>query len=169
MRPPSSQKPPAGMLQLNCAPDSQTSALMRGIVYESQLFEILMKKLFPGLLFASLTMLLFSAYPAFAQSSSELQGDWRFTVNQAPWEYSRGVITFEKSGDAWSGTILFHVNREVSVEEISIDGDEVRFELIVDGYDVRTVFTVQEEELAGIVYTIDGNMPFRANRVESEE
>lgn len=128
-----------------------------------------MEKLFSATLFATLIMFLFSVQPSSALSSSDLDGDWRFTVNQAPWEYSRGVITFEKSGDAWIGTILFHVNREVVVEEISMDGDEVRFELIVDGYEIRTVFAVQENEMAGIVYTIDGNMPFRANRVEAEE
>jgi hypothetical protein len=39
----------------------------------------------------------------------------------------------------------------------------------VDGYDARIVFTVEENEISGHAMTIEGNMPFTANRETSEE
>lgn len=128
--------------------------------------EIAMKKVLIHTLAITFSLSLISFGTTFAQSSSGLEGDWNFSVNQAPWEYSRGVVTFAEGEESWSGTILFHVNREVTVDEILVNGDEIRFSLIVDGYDVRTVFTLQDGELSGMVYTIDGNMPFRASRAE---
>ncbi|TVQ66587.1 MAG: hypothetical protein EA360_05220 [Balneolaceae bacterium] len=104
-----------------------------------------------------------------AQTASTLEGDWQFSVNQAPWEYSRGVVAFVKDGDLWTGKILFHVNREVAIEEVAVEGAEIRFDVTVDGYDVRAVFTRDGDDLSGIVYTIEGNMPFRANRATEEE
>ena len=92
-------------------------------------------------------------------------GSWAFNVNQAPWEYNRGTITFEEGENGeLTGQVLFHTGQQLTIGSITLDGDELIFYVTVDGYDVRSIVKVDSDELTGHVETMEGNMPFSAER-----
>lgn len=103
----------------------------------------------------------------FAQSGV-LSGSWNFSVNQAPWEYNKGSIELEQAGDGITGKVVFHTGREVPIQEISVDGDSVTFDVVVDGYDVKALCTLSDDELKGYVMTMEGNMDFSASKKIAE-
>lgn len=96
-------------------------------------------------------------------------GTWAFNVNQAPWEYNKGTITFEEDEDGeLTGYILFHTGQQIPILSISIEDSEMTFDVSVDGYDVRSIVNVGSDELTGHVVTMEGNMPFNAEREVAE-
>lgn len=97
-------------------------------------------------------------------------GAWAFSVNEAPWEYNQGTIIFEENEEGeLTGVIHFHTGQELTIASISLEGDELTFDVTVDGNDVRSVVNVGSDELNGHVVTMDGNMPFSAVREVDEE
>lgn len=97
-------------------------------------------------------------------------GVWAFNVNQAPWEYNQGTIIFEENEEGeLTGVIHFHTGQELTIGSITLEGDELTFDVTVDGNDVRSVVNISADELSGHVVTMDGNMPFSAVREVVEE
>ncbi len=108
-------------------------------------------------------VLLFAATPVKAEDP--LIGSWTFSVNQAPWEYSRGKVVFEAGKEnVLQGKVLFTSGREIKINKISKEKEKVLFEMVVDGYQVKTIVTLKDDVISGHVETIDGNMPFSAKR-----
>lgn len=97
-------------------------------------------------------------------------GEWAFNVNQAPWEYYRGTVIFEENEEGeLTGVIHFHTGQQLTIASITLEGDELTFDVTVDGYDVRSIVNIGEDELSGHVVTMEGNMPFTAVRDTGEE
>lgn len=112
-------------------------------------------------------LLLFAAMPVKAEDP--LIGSWTFSVNQAPWEYSRGRVVFETCEEkVLHGKVVFTSGREIKIAKISKEKEKVLFEMLVDGYQIRTVVTLKDDVISGHVETPDGNMPFSAKRVVPE-
>ena len=126
-----------------------------------------MKTLINHLLILPILFLMIAAADSAIDSS--IVGSWSFTANSAPWEYNSGKIVFEEIEDTIEGKIVFHTGREVSIDRISQDDEEITFDIVVDGYDARIVFTIEENVISGHAMTIEGNMPFTANRETAEE
>jgi hypothetical protein len=68
-----------------------------------------------------------------------------------------------------SGKILFNSGIEVKIEKITPADDKVIFEINVDGMPVKTIVTLEENEIKGHVETPEGNMPFNAKREVQEK
>lgn len=97
-------------------------------------------------------------------------GEWAFTVNQAPWEYSRGRIVIElDEEEALVGKILFDSGIEVRITRITQDEEKVIMDIYIEGYQVRTVVELKDDELKGVTETPEGNIPFSAKRYVPEE
>jgi hypothetical protein len=97
-------------------------------------------------------------------------GAWAFNVNEAPWEYNKGTIIFEVNEEGeLTGVIHFHTGQQLTIARIFLEGDEMTFDVTVDGNDVRSIVNVGAEELSGHVVTMEGNMPFSAVREVEEE
>lgn len=119
------------------------------------------------ILISSLFLLAFILMAGTSNNESVLEGSWEFSVDDAPWEYSRGVLIFETNDDLeLTGKVEFDNGRVIQISNISLDGDKVVFEVSVDGNDVKTDFTLSENEMSGYVHTVDGNLFFSAKRVE---
>ena len=122
-----------------------------------------MKKLITPFLLLLVGIFMVAAGNLFSDHSP--LGSWAFSVNQAPWEYNRGTITFEEGEEGvLTGKILFHTGQEIPINSISIEDGEMVFHVNVDGYDVRSVVSIGSDELTGHVETMEGNMPFNAER-----
>lgn len=104
------------------------------------------------------------------EAENPLVGSWVFNVNQAPWEYSKGKVVFEENKDMeLSGKILFTSGREVKIAKITQEEDKITFEVNVEGMPVKTIVTLEDNDIKGFVETYEGNMPFNAKRELAEE
>jgi hypothetical protein len=98
-------------------------------------------------------------------SSNPLLGSWVFSVNQAPPEYSRGIIVFENNkDDIITGKIKFHSGFEVPITKINRVNEKITFEVFVEGTPARAVVTLKDNQISGFVETYEGNMPFTAKK-----
>ncbi len=125
-----------------------------------------MKK--PFISFCSI-FLIFSFFAGASGVSSKtedpLLGSWVFNINQAPWEYSRGIVHFEVNDEnELTGKILFNSSTEVKIATITREKNRVTFRINIEGMDVITVVTLEENTIKGHVSTYDGNIPFTAKR-----
>ncbi len=103
-------------------------------------------------------------------NDTSLLGSWSFNVNGAPWEYNRGTMIFDHNEDAeLTGKIVFHTGREITIPNVTLEDEEFAFTVDVDGYDVKAVFTVEEDQIRGQAISIEGNMPFTASKGADEE
>lgn len=119
----------------------------------------------------SFTLFTFSILAAFSGHlyAQPVEGDWEFFVQQAPWEYNKGVIQIHKnSDDLLEGTIIFHTGSRIPVENITAEDSEVTFRVFVDGTEVNADCTLEDGRLEGKVQTTEGEMHFTASRKEAE-
>lgn len=105
-----------------------------------------------------------------AEAENPLLGSWVFNVAQAPWEYSKGKVVFEENKEEeLSGKIIFTSGREIKIAKITQEDDKVTFKVNVDGMPVKTIVTLEENDIKGFVETNEGNMPFNAERELTEK
>ena len=120
---------------------------------------------FCGLVFIAL---LFMANTTKAENP--LTGSWDFNVNQAPWEYSRGKLVFEKDkDDEIAGEIIFSSGIKLKIPKITLEDKKMTFEVTIDGYNTKTVAMIKDDNLTGHVSTFEGDMPFTAKRSVPED
>ncbi len=115
---------------------------------------------------------LFAAGFASALSKAEnpLLGSWVFNVSQAPWEYSKGKLVFETNDEnVMTGKILFDSGIEFRMAKITQTEENVTMEIVVQGYPVKTVVKLKDDNLSGHTVTPDGSIPFSAKRFVPEE
>ena len=104
------------------------------------------------------------------ETDNPLIGTWSFNVSQAPWEYSRGKVVFEKDkNDILAGKIIFSSGAELAIPRITVKDNRLTFEVIIDGYSTKTTATIKDDCLSGYVETYEGNMPFSANKNVPED
>jgi hypothetical protein len=131
-----------------------------------QLKTVFMKN--PIISFCSFFLVLFF-FAGFSEGSSKtedpLLGSWVFSINQAPWEYSRGIVHFEVNDEnELTGKILFSSNTELKIATITREKNKVTFGINIEGMHVTTVVTLEENTIKGYVSTYDGDIPFTAKR-----
>ncbi len=104
-----------------------------------------------------------------SESEDTLLGSWVFTVNEAPWEYSRGKVVFEKNDEnELEGKVIFDTGRQIPIITISLTDESLSFQVNVDGYNVTSFMTLEGDSMTGHVETVEGNMNFSAQREISE-
>ena len=103
-------------------------------------------------------------------NETSLLGSWSFNVNGAPWEFNSGNMIFEQNEEAeLEGKIIFHTGREVTIQNLTFEEEEFEFTVVVDGYDVQAVFSIEEEQIRGRAMSMEGNMSFAATKKVDEE
>lgn len=113
---------------------------------------------FCGLLFLAI---IFTANTSIRDNP--LLGSWIFSVSQAPWEYSRGKVVFEKNDEnVLAGKMLFSSGREIALSKITQEGERITLDFFVEGYPVKIIVTITDNNIAGFAQTDDGNLPFSA-------
>lgn len=121
-------------------------------------------------IFYGLSFFLLLLFPLTVSAHSNLTGSWEFSVNLAPWEYSKGKVIFKTTGeDDLTGKIVFTSGAEIKISKISCEDNNLTFEVIIDGYRVKTIATLKGNTMTGMVETYDGNMPFTAKKAIPEK
>lgn len=105
-----------------------------------------------------------------AKAENPLLGSWMFSVTQAPWEYSKGKIIIEEGEEKnLAGKIIFDSGMEFTIYKITEAEEKVIIEMYIEGYPIRTIVSLNEDEISGYTETPDGNIPFSAVRELLEE
>ncbi|TVP98988.1 MAG: hypothetical protein EA359_17525 [Balneolaceae bacterium] len=105
----------------------------------------------------------------FNESDETLLGSWVFSVNEAPWEYSKGKVVFEKDdANELTGKVIFDSGRQIPILSISVGESTLTFEVNVDGNHVTSFMALDGDIMTGHVQTADGNMNFSAQKEISE-
>lgn len=103
------------------------------------------------------------------EDEDTLLGSWIFAVNEAPLEYSKGKVVFEKDDDnELSGKVVFDTGRQIPIHAINLTESTLSFEVNVDGNFVTSFMTLDGDMMTGHVETAEGNMNFSAQREISE-
>lgn len=128
-----------------------------------------MKKVISILSVLFLISTVVNANNVISESEDTLLGSWVFTVNEAPWEYSRGKVVFEKNDEnELEGKVIFDTGRQIPILTISLTDESLSFQVNVDGYNVTSFMTLEGDSMTGHVETVEGNMNFSAQREISE-
>ena len=128
-----------------------------------------MKKVISILSVLFLISTVVNANNVISESEDTLLGSWVFTVNEAPWEYSRGKVGFEKNDEnELEGKVIFDTGRQIPIITISLTDESLSFQVNVDGYNVTSFMTLEGDSMTGHVETVEGNMNFSAQREISE-
>ena len=105
-----------------------------------------------------------------AKAENPILGSWLFNASQAPWEYSKGKVIFtQEEGKDIMGKIVFDSGIELRIANITRKEEKITFEAYVEGYPVRTIVDLKDDDMSGHVETPDGNLPFAAKREQPEE
>ncbi len=120
--------------------------------------------------FCSLFIISFLLLSPEARAGNPLVGEWTFSVTQAPWEYSRGKVLIDLDEEqAPVGKIVFDSGIEVRIAKITQEENKVTMEIYVEGYPVRTILDLEDDEMKGYTETPEGSIPFAAKRYIPEE
>ncbi len=123
-----------------------------------------MNKIF--LVFAMIIATTFS-FQATAQNK-KVTGEWKYEVNQAPYGYNKGVLSFENQKDGkLAGKVIFDSGYTVNLTNVLFKEGVLSAEATIDGERVKLVSTIKEKEkeLAGTVDTSMGIMNLKAKKV----
>ncbi len=105
-----------------------------------------------------------------AKAGNPLVGEWTFSVTQAPWEYSSGKVLIDLDEEELPvGRIVFDSGIEVRITTITQEDTKVTMDIYVEGYPVRTILDLEDDELKGFTETPEGAIPFSAKRYIPEE
>ncbi len=104
-----------------------------------------------------------------AKGADLLLGSWTFTINQAPWEYSRGTLIIELNKEkAPVGKMLFQGGGQVDLSSIIEKDKKYTLNIIIQEYTLSTIVEIKDDVLTGYVQLPDGNLPFNATKVVPE-
>ncbi len=98
-------------------------------------------------------------------ANNPLVGDWVFSVSQVPWEYSRGNMVFEvQSENIVAGKMKFVNGLEARLVNVTQADEKYTFVITAEGYSIKTIVTLKDDDLTGYIETPEGNIPFSAKR-----
>jgi hypothetical protein len=120
--------------------------------------------------FACLLFLAAAAFASPAKVDNKLLGSWAFSITQAPWEYSRGSMVFEiGEGNVFAGKLKFVNGLEARIINVTQQDGKIAFDITAEGYVLKTVITLKDNDIAGHIQIPDGNIPFTAKREVKEK
>jgi hypothetical protein len=103
--------------------------------------------------FKNLSLLAFALTLSFnallASASVDPKGTWSYEALQAPPEYSKGNIVFTEKDGKLEGTISVGGGPAANLQNVKMEGDEVSFNLSVEGDYITVKLKMQEKTFSG--------------------
>ncbi|MEA1785129.1 hypothetical protein U1E44_03425 [Arenibacter sp. GZD96] len=104
----------------------------------------------------------------FVANENELIGYWNYTVDNAPYEYSRGVMVIDKSDGRYS--VVVQLNQgSIQGEDVQVKDNEISFKVIVEGTTVTVTLTADKDTLSGQSVSSEGTMTIKGVRAVMPE
>ena len=95
--------------------------------------------------------------------ADEVTGAWEYTVENVPYEYSKGVIVITKSDDNYTVKVKL-TNGELAGEDVAVVGNSVTFKLYIEGQTVAVELTAEGDGITGKSTSYDGTFYIQGAR-----
>ncbi len=102
--------------------------------------------------------------PAMAAPKSNLKGTWEYKVQEAPYEYASGKITFAEAEGKQTVVIKFNDGTEIKGQNVKFENDNFSFTTEVQYNVVKVTGKVVEGKLTGKVDSPDGLLEMTATK-----
>lgn len=95
--------------------------------------------------------------------ADEIAGAWEYTVENVPYEYSKGVIVIAKSDDNYTVKVKL-INGELAGEDVEVIGNSVTFNLYIEAQTVAVELTAEGDGITGKSTSYDGTFYIKGTR-----
>jgi hypothetical protein len=97
-----------------------------------------------------------------------LLGAWVYTVENVPYEYSKGVFLISKENGAYNVQVQL-THGTLTGEDIEVKGNTVKFNLIIEGQSVAVELTSNGDKISGESNSMDGTYQIEGARQAQPE
>ena len=101
-------------------------------------------------------------------SADELLGAWVYTVENVPYEYSKGVFLISKEKGAYNVQVQLP-HGTLTGEDIEVKGNTVKFNLFIEGQSVSVELTSNGDKISGESNSMDGTYQIEGKRQAQPE
>lgn len=96
---------------------------------------------------------------------NDLVGAWEYTVENAPPEYSEGIISISNENDAYAVQVQLSAGM-LQGDNVSVDGNKIMFNLLIEGSSVSVVLTAEGDTISGESTSSDGVYSIAGQRIK---
>lgn len=97
-----------------------------------------------------------------------LLGAWVYTVENVPYEYSKGVFLISKEKGAYNVQVQL-THGTLTGEDIEVKGNTVKFNLFIEGQSVSVELTSDGDKISGESNSMDGTYQIEGKRQAQPE
>lgn len=123
-----------------------------------------MKNLFILAIFALMGFL--NQVHAAHANQSDVAGEWKYEVPQAPYGYQEGILILTETENKLEGEVKFSDGYKVSLKEISFQNGKLKFGLYIDYEYISVEADLTNAEMKGFVNSPEGKMGLTAKKVK---
>ncbi|WP_136464865.1 hypothetical protein [Flagellimonas onchidii] len=95
--------------------------------------------------------------------TTSFEGKWNYSVDNAPYEYSKGVLTVAKVQGNYEVTVKVNYST-VKGEQISVKGEKIDFVVYIEGQRVKVGLMFDGDKFSGKAESADGVFPMKGTR-----
>ena len=99
-------------------------------------------------------------------NQSDVAGEWKYEVPQAPYGYQEGILILTEKENKLEGEVKFSDGYKVSLKEISFQKGQLKFGLYIDYEYISVEAEVKNAEMKGLVNSPEGKMNLTAKKVK---
>ena len=90
-------------------------------------------------------------------------GAYEYTVENAPYEYSKGVIIIAKLSETYTVKVKLP-NGELAGEDVQVVDNSIKFNVFIEGQTVAVDLTVDGDTISGKSTSYDGTFNIQGKR-----
>lgn len=99
--------------------------------------------------------------------ADEVTGAWEYTVENVPYEYSKGVMNITKDKKEYSVKIQLQYGT-IDAKNVKVKDSTITFNVNVEGTDVSVTLNIEGDKMSGESSSYDGNFAIEGNRIQPE-
>ncbi len=100
-------------------------------------------------------------------SLEDVVGAWNYTVENAPYEYSKGILMITKKDEAYNVDVQLTAGT-LPAEDVEVDGGKITFVVYVEGSKVSVVLNVDGDKITGESSSMDGVFAIKGARIQPQ-
>lgn len=95
--------------------------------------------------------------------ANDLVGEWNYTVPNAPYEYSKGVMIISKVEEAFAVTIQVN-GSTLQGEEVVVNGNEISFKVSIEGAPIDVTLSAEGDKIFGQSVSPEGTLEIEGSK-----
>ncbi len=100
--------------------------------------------------------LVMASQRSFANDNKNVLGTWKVSVADAPYEYVKSSFIVSEDKGVLAAKVVFEDGQELKVSGFEYAKNMVRFEVNIDGNDIKVTGKVENDKMTGKVDAPDG-------------